>query len=74
MIGWPPPASAPGFDPLRWIVLYEGPYRDAKQIVAKVDAARLPNKLEIPDPPQGTVVLVLVPAKFEAESRRAADA
>jgi hypothetical protein len=70
VIGWPPPESAPAFDPVRWVTLYEGPYRDAKPILAKLEAARFPNKLEMPDPIRGTTVLILVPAKMETEARQ----
>jgi hypothetical protein len=54
MIGWPPPESEPAFDPVRWLSLYEGPYRDAKPILAKLEAAPFPTGRRLRDGPRST--------------------
>jgi hypothetical protein len=59
-----PPAAAAGFEKLKWVVLYRGPYRGAKALIDKLSAADLYHKLEIPEDVEtgSTTVVVSVPA------------
>jgi hypothetical protein len=63
MIGGIPPETAAGFEKLKWVVLYRGPYRDAKSVLDKLAFAELYHRLEIPeDGDKGaTDVVVSVP-------------
>ena len=42
-------AAAAGFDLVatRWVPLYEGPYRVARLILAKLDEAKIPNEMRV---------------------------
>jgi hypothetical protein len=63
VIGGIPPEAAAGFEKLKWVVLYRGPYRGAKPLIDKLSAADLYHKLEIPEDREtgSTTVVVSVP-------------
>jgi hypothetical protein len=63
VIGDIPPEAAAGFEKLKWVVLYRGPYRGAKPLIDKLSAADLYHKLEVPKDrdTRSTTVVVSVP-------------
>jgi hypothetical protein len=68
MLFWPPPESAPGFDRLKWVELFRGPYRDAEPVLAKLKARDFPTWWTRFDIVHGTdEVVISVPERLKAE-------
>ena len=68
MIGWPPPESAPAFDPLKWVELFRGPFGDAERLLARLKKGNIPTwwtRLEVA---RGIdEVVISVPTQLEVE-------
>lgn len=66
--------AAKGFDfeATRWVSIFEGEYRRAKGIIARLDSEQVPNRLTFPDDaePGTTAVVVQVMKKWEKRARQ----
>jgi|GEM_PF-6515438 hypothetical protein len=70
MIGDFGPPAAYDFEATQFVSVFEGEYRLAKRVLAKLEEARMPAKLTFPEhtEPASTVVVVQVMRKMRREA------
>ena len=74
MLGDIPPESAAGFDRLKWVELYRGPYSRAEPILKRLTNAKYPVWWSRLDVVEGLdEIAISVPARLLEEVRRLLD-